>query len=64
MATYSAADQINRALRLLGVLADAIGLRNAVLAVTALAALGVYTSRPDRVSSATIDGPVGAGSHR
>ena len=49
---------------LLGVLADAIGLRNAVLAVTALAALGVYTSRPERVPSATIDEPVGAGSHR
>jgi hypothetical protein len=49
---------------LLGVLADSIGLRNAVLAVTALAALGVYTSRPERVGSATIDDPVGAGSHR
>ena len=50
--------------RLLGVLADAIGLRDAVLAVTALAALGVYTSRPERAGPEGIDEPVGVASHR
>lgn len=49
---------------LLGVLADAIGLRDAVLAVTALAALGVYTSRPERAGPEGTDEPVGVASHR
>ena len=49
---------------LLGVLADAIGLRDAVLAVTALAALGIYTSRPDADAAPVGDEPLSVASPR